>query len=145
MGKDLTDLKARPPLSTPYWWDATPRRRLENPPLPATCDVAIVGSGYAGISAAISAAKAGAEVLVLESGLIGEGASTRNGGAVGEGLRISYSAITKKRGIDVANNYYDETKRAHDYLKQLLEEHAIKCDYRLIGRVMAAHTQADYE
>lgn len=145
MGKDSTDLRANPPVAAPFWWDATPRRRLGQGALPADAELVIVGSGYAGISAAISAAKAGAKVLVLESGLIGEGASTRNGGAVGEGLRISYSAMQKKLGRQRADAYYDETHRAHNYLKQLLDEHTISCDYRLTGRLMAAHTQADYE
>ena len=145
MGKDSIDLEVNPPVAAPYWWDATPRRRLDPGPLPAQVDLVIVGSGYAGISAAISAAKTGAKVLVLESGLIGEGASTRNGGAVGEGLRTSYSAMQKKLGRQRADAYYDETHRAHRYLKQLLDEHRISCDYRLTGRLMAAHTQADYE
>lgn len=145
MGKDSADLELTPPVAAPYWWEASPRRRLDQSPLPSNVDLVIVGSGYAGISAAISAAKVGAKVLVLESGLIGEGASTRNGGAVGEGLRISYSAMHKKFGRDTANAYYDETHRAHNYLKHLLDEHDISCDYRLTGRFMAAHTQADYE
>ena len=145
MAKASIDMENNPPLAAPFWWDATPRVALEAGALPAYAEVVIVGSGFAGVSAAISAAKAGADVLVLESGHIGEGASTRNGGAVGEGLRVSYSAMLKKRGVDIANAYYDETHRAHLYLKELLEEHDISCDYRIRGRLMAAHTRADYE
>lgn len=145
MERDSIDIERNPPVATPYWWDATPRQQLSQQDLPAKKDLVIVGSGYAGMSAAISAAKKGADVLVLESGLIGSGASTRNGGAVGEGLRISYSAMLRKLGLQTANDYYDETHRAHLYLKHLLNEHQISCDYRVTGRLMAAHTQADYE
>lgn len=145
MAKVSINMESNPPLAAPFWWDASPRVELEKRALPTHADVVIVGSGFAGISAAISAAKMGADVLVVESGQIGEGASTRNGGAIGEGLRVSYSAMLKKHGADTANAYYDETHRAHLYLKQLLEEHDISCDYRICGRLMAAHTQADYE
>lgn len=145
MAKASIDMENNPPQATPFWWEATPRVTLASHDLPAQADVVIVGSGFAGVSAAISAAKTGAHVVVLESGQIGEGASTRNGGAIGEGLRVSYSTMVKKHGVDTANAYYDETHRAHLYLKQLLEEHDISCDYRICGRLMAAHTRADYE
>lgn len=139
------NIRDNPPSPTPFWWDATPRPQLAHAPLPDQADVVIVGSGYAGTSAAISAARTGASVLVLESGHIGEGASTRNGGAVGEGLRISYSRMLRKFGKEYANRFYDETRRAHDYLRQLIEDYNIDCDYRITGRLMAAHSRAAYE
>ncbi|MFA5520430.1 MAG: FAD-dependent oxidoreductase [Castellaniella sp.] len=142
---DIQHIRDNPPSSTPYWWEATPRPELTQEPLPEQVDIAIVGSGYAGLSAAISAAKAGASVLVIESGRIGEGASTRNGGAVGESLRLSYSGMLRKYGKEHANRFYDATRDAHRYLRQLIAEHNIDCDYRITGRLMAAHNPADYE
>jgi len=69
------------PAATPYWWDAAPPEdsRVE---LPARVDVAIVGSGFAGLSAALEAARAGATTLVLDAGPLGGGASSRSGGMV---------------------------------------------------------------
>ena len=43
----------------PYWWEATPRPVLETAVVPATADVAIVGSGYTGLNAALVLARAG--------------------------------------------------------------------------------------
>jgi len=48
-------------------------------PLPESADVAIIGAGFTGLSAALSLAKRGAKVVVLESETIGWGASSRNG------------------------------------------------------------------
>ena len=48
--------------------------------LPERVDVAVIGSGYTGLNAAIALRKAGASVAVLEEHTIGWGASSRNGG-----------------------------------------------------------------
>src|SRR5690625_7588021 len=109
MAKASIDMENNPPQATSSRREATPRVTLASHDLPAQADVVIVGSGFAGVSAAISAAKTGAHVVVLESGQIGEGASTRNGGAVGEGLRVSYSTMGRTHVVNTASGYLDET------------------------------------
>ncbi|MDE2159667.1 MAG: FAD-dependent oxidoreductase, partial [Burkholderiales bacterium] len=46
----------------------------------AACDVAVVGGGIAGLSAALELAQRGFDVRLLEAGRVGGGASGRNGG-----------------------------------------------------------------
>lgn len=73
----------------PFWQEDHPRP--ENLPvckeLPESADVAIVGSGYTGLSAARTLVKKGASVVFLERETIGWGASSRNGGITGCGLK----------------------------------------------------------
>ena len=132
--------------SEPYWWTGAPRQaRLEAASLPADADVVVIGSGYAGASAARTLAAEGRDVVVIERDRIGEGASTRNGGAVGETLRVSYSAMKRKFGASVAGRYYAGVREARSFIDDLIERERIDCSYRQCGRVMCAHTEADYE
>ena len=62
--------------------DASQRPSLEGT---VTADVAIVGGGLAGLTAALDLARAGRSVVVLEAERVGWGASGRNGGFVGPG------------------------------------------------------------
>ncbi|QPC44051.1 FAD-binding oxidoreductase [Kaustia mangrovi] len=129
----------------PYWWEAAPRPEPRTENLPANVDMAIVGSGFAGLSAALTAARHGLSVLVLEAEALGQGASTRNGGAVGDTLRISFSAMEARFGQDAAVNYYLGVREARQHLERLIAQHGIACHYRKAGRFIGAHKPADYE
>ncbi|WP_272481464.1 IS3 family transposase [Agrobacterium vitis] len=68
--------------STPYWWDGCTFPTLSTKPVSATCDVAIVGGGYTGLSAAIELARAGLHVQLFDRTSLGQAASSRNGWVV---------------------------------------------------------------
>lgn len=131
--------------TSPYWWETAPRPDTTEVPLPKEVDLAIVGSGYAGLSAAITASENGLGTLVLEAGALGEGASTRNGGAVGETLRISFAAMIGKFGRDRAIAFYLGVREARTYLEHLIETVGIACHYGRVGRFIGAHKPQDYE
>jgi hypothetical protein len=87
--------------SEPYWWQEAPREVESDSRLPARADVAIVGAGFTGLSAAIELARAGRSVLALDAHAPGEGASSRNGGMVGAATgcpTLSWSGSTARRG-----------------------------------------------
>jgi len=130
--------------SDPYWWEAAPRRDYPVLPLPSRTDVAIIGSGYTGLSAALTLARAGRSVLVLEAREVGHGASTRNGGAVGETLRHSYTTLTKRLGRERALAYYTGVREARGYVEQLARSEGIDCHFKRVGRFVGAHRPADY-
>ena len=79
---------------TPYWWEAAPRPTLDEQPVQQTCDVAIIGAGFAGLTAALILARAGRNVQVFDKQRPGEGASSRNGGIMSYFSTTQNSVIT---------------------------------------------------
>src|SRR4029077_10779859 len=129
----------------PYWWDAAPRPALPDIALPASIDVAIVGSGYTGSSAALTLARGGRSVLVLEKDQAGFGASTRNAGFIGRTFKHSFPALMDEQGLDYAVSVYRELQAAFDYITRLIGDEKIDCGFRRCGRLMVANAPHHYD
>lgn len=69
-------------------------------------DVAVVGGGLAGLTAALDLARAGRSVVIVEAERVGWGASGRNGGFVGPGYATSHAHITRMVGRDDARHLH---------------------------------------
>src|SRR3546814_16340075 len=85
----------------PYWWERTPRPQLDRPALPTTVDVAVIGSGYTGLCAALEVARGGRSTLVLDAEAAGWGRSSRTGGQSSTSIKPGYeiaSASCRERG-----------------------------------------------
>ena len=141
---------AEPPFSPnfktdPYWWDAAPPPEPAAAALPARTDVAIVGAGYTGLSAALTLARAGRTLAVLEADRPGAGASTRNAGNVSRTLKTGFRALAAAHGPERAAAYYRESARAIAYVRRLIEREQIACEFRSSGRYYAAHSPRAYE
>src|SRR5690242_8284697 len=89
---------AHPPV--PWWQEISPaiKAALALPPLltplEQSIDVIVIGAGIAGLSAALSASKAGARVVVLDkSSYLGYGATGRNAGILSAGINMGLTSI----------------------------------------------------
>ncbi|MTH60319.1 NAD(P)/FAD-dependent oxidoreductase [Paracoccus litorisediminis] len=107
-------------------------------------DVAIIGSGYTGLSTAIHLAKAhGIKAVVLEANGVAFGCSTRNGGqAQISAGRLKRSQWIDRWGLNVARGLHAEMVEAFDLFRGLIRDHAIDCQPQEGGHYYIAHKAA---
>src|SRR3954471_11304736 len=89
---------------------------------PAKVDVAVIGAGFTGLSAARTLARRGAKVAVLESEAIGWGASSRNGGMVLSGMKLGVNQLIAKYGRDLTKRMYAASLETIDCVEQIVHE-----------------------
>ena len=128
----------------PYWWEAAPPATATVPPLADRVDVAIVGAGYCGLSAALELRRHGVTALVLDAARIGEAASSLNGGMVAGNLKSGHADLARAFGPERATALLEESARCLHFLEELLEREAIACHYRRTGRFLGAHCPSAY-
>jgi glycine/D-amino acid oxidase-like deaminating enzyme len=128
-----------------YWLDTTamPVPDWERP-LPERCDVAVVGAGFTGLSAARALARRGAGVVVLEAQSLGWGASSRNGGMVLTGLKLGAETLVSRYGRDHARALFAASLAAIDCVETLVRDEGIGCDFARCGHLEAAYKSAHY-
>jgi glycine/D-amino acid oxidase-like deaminating enzyme len=101
-----------------YWLsESAPTLRSE--PLTGPADVAIVGGGVTGVSAALRLAERGARVRLHEARAIASGASGRNGGFALRGGAMAYDSAREWLGHDAAAEFWRLTEAYVDRLGEV--------------------------
>lgn len=122
-----------------FWVENTPRPDgLATDELPSKADVAIVGSGYTGLNAAIELAKSGANVVVLEQETVGWGGSSRNGGLFAPDISVGMQKIEKRYGQEMAAALWKWSLDALNHVEEMIVDEEIECDYSKKGQIYLA-------
>lgn len=125
-----------------YWEASADPLDIDTPPLTGdeTCDIAVIGAGFTGLSAALQLAEQGIDVRVLEAGRVGWGASGRNGGFACMGShKLSYATMIRRYGLDASRQFYDTMRQSVALVRDNLQHYGIDAWATEDGEVTLAH------
>jgi len=128
-----------------YWLETVKIPTGDDRPLPESVDVAVVGSGVTGLSAARVLAKRGVGVAVFEAETLGWGASSRNGGMVLTGMKLPVPTLISRYGRDKVQRMYAASLDSIDCVEQIVREEQIDCDFLRCGHLEVACKQAHFD
>lgn len=132
-------------IEASLWTVRTPVKNVGGAtPVPRDADVAIVGGGIAGLSAALALAGNGAASCVLEASHAGFGASSRNGGMVLTGLKLDAETLQRRYGLPAAQEMFRASLVAIDLVESLVRRHGIECDFARSGHLEVAAKPAHF-
>jgi glycine/D-amino acid oxidase-like deaminating enzyme len=129
------------------WWDKTTERPARTPLSGnLSCDVAIIGGGFTGLSAALHLAEAGLSVVLLEARFLGWGASGRNGGfcCLGGGM-LEDAALDRAFGVEGRREWRQTEVAAVSLVEDLIARHGLEVDRHSEGETQLAHRPKAFE
>src|SRR5208337_2326020 len=128
-----------------YWLESVPEpAKGFAGPLPESVDVAIVGGGFCGLSAARTLAKRGVRTVLLEAETFGWGASSRNGGMVLTGMKLPVPTLIGRYGREAVQRMYAASLESIDLVEQIVKEEGIDCHFSRSGHLEVACKQAHF-
>jgi glycine/D-amino acid oxidase-like deaminating enzyme len=135
------------PVQEKNFWLTTTEMPATDPafPLPDAVNVAIIGAGFTGLSAARTLAKLGAKVAVFDAETIGWGASSRNGGMVLTGLKLGVNKLISLYGRERTQRMYAASLATIDCVEQIIREEKIDCDFARCGHLEVACKQKHFD
>ena len=124
--------------AAPFWWEAYKPTALPEITLPREARVAIIGAGYAGLSAALELTMQGMDCIVLDANEPGFGGSTRNGGMVSSGANVGKRYMSKPMPAEQAAPYLADAADAFTLIEDLIAREKIDCGWTKSGYFLGA-------
>lgn len=93
-------------------------------------DVAVIGAGIAGLSAAYFLKQAGLTVAVLEQHIVGGGVTGHTTGKVTSQHGLCYARLQKSFGTSAAKIYGEANQAAIEQIEQIITKEKINCDWQ---------------
>jgi glycine/D-amino acid oxidase-like deaminating enzyme len=121
-------------------WTETKGESVATNPLTGTAetDVAIIGGGYTGLSAALHLRERGRAATILEAGEIGWGGSGRNGGHFNPGWKTDPEDILARYGKQRGERIVQMVDKTCDLVFDIINRYKIRCNVIRNGYVQAA-------
>ena len=131
--------------ATSFWLERSPPPVCEQSLPTGDIDVVVIGAGYSGLFTALALARGGRSVLVIEADSAGEHASTKNFGAIGRTIRLSFSELRDRYDLDTAVRVFEEAKEWVEFTASFIEREQLDCGFVRHGRAVSAHSAKAYE
>ena len=119
-----------PDQSHSLWLDgATGDERFRRTDLPERTDVAIVGAGIAGLTAAVQLSQAGVDVVVIDTRGIARGATGHSTAKVSVVHELAYSQIADLSGEATARAYATANNHGLEWIRSRVQDRDVDCDW----------------
>jgi glycine/D-amino acid oxidase-like deaminating enzyme/nitrite reductase/ring-hydroxylating ferredoxin subunit len=112
-----------------FWLETTPETNYPALTEGVSVDVAVVGAGITGVTAAVLLKRAGKTVALLDAKRIVRGATGYTTAKVTAGHGLSYTAIRDTFGADGARIYAEANQAALERIAKFVSEDGIDCDF----------------
>jgi glycine/D-amino acid oxidase-like deaminating enzyme/nitrite reductase/ring-hydroxylating ferredoxin subunit len=132
-------------VPTSYWVDSAPAPTFPRLEEPVVVDVAVIGAGITGITAATLLKEAGKTVALLESKEVLRGVTGYTTAKLTSGHNLIYAAITGTFGRKAARLYAEANEAAIVHVAAVAEARKIACDLERTSNYVYTEAREDVE
>ncbi|HEX6229159.1 MAG TPA: FAD-dependent oxidoreductase [Solirubrobacterales bacterium] len=128
-----------------YWVETAPKTDFPSLERDVECDVAVIGAGIVGLTAALRLSQEGVRVVILEAGRIGAGTTGSTTGKVTSLHGLTYARLVNDFDEETARAYGEANEAGLAAIAELVAVHEIDCDFRRKPNFTYTESEDGYE